>query len=102
MVSITWILKTYIKLYNIESKTLRYLNKASYPLYILHLTVMSIFGYVLLSSYPELRYGSRMIKFLLYSSVSLIFTFAIYDLLIKKTILGHILFGLKEKNRKIQ
>jgi len=80
---------------NFKNRALEYLNRASYPLYLLHFTVISIAGYYLTDSYPNLRYAPKAIEFFILSIMSFILSIAIYDLFIKRTKVGRFIFGMK-------
>jgi hypothetical protein len=77
-------------LLNRSGSLLSYLNESVYPLYILHQTVMIIFGYYII----RLDWGI-MPKFLVTTLVTFGGSFLIYELLIKRNNISRVLFGLK-------
>lgn len=69
-----------------------YLGEASYPFYILHQTVIVVLGYyVLPSSLPV------AVEYLLLVGLTYFFTFALYDLAIRRTNFTRFLFGMKPR-----
>ncbi len=83
------------KFLNFNSKLLQYLNEASYPLYLLHQTVLVAIGF-----YVVQWHIGVMEKFWLLSTVCLVVTIALYDLLVKRNLVLRFLFGLKLKTHK--
>lgn len=83
------------KYLNFNSKVLQYLNEGSYPIYLLHQTVLVPLGFYVV----QWRTGV-MEKFWLLSTVCLIVTIALYDLLVKRNLVLRFLFGLKLKSHK--
>jgi len=80
------------KFLNFSNKFLTYNAQASYPLYILHQTVIIIIGF-----YVVQWWASISVKFATILVLSLIATTLIYDLLVKRTNLTRFLFGMKLK-----
>lgn len=78
---------------NFNNKLLQYFNEASYPIYLVHQTVLVAFGFYIV----QWRTGV-MEKFLLISTVCLVATIALYDLLVKRNNILRFLFGLKANN----
>lgn len=79
---------------NFHNKLLQYLNEASYPIYLLHQTILVALGFYVV----QLSTGV-MAKFLLIGTVSLVATIAVYDLVVKRNSVLRFLFGLKVKMR---
>jgi glucan biosynthesis protein C len=71
-----------------------YLGEASYPFYILHQTVIVILGYYLVRW--SLATGA---KYLLLAAMTYLATFAIYDVVIRRTNLTRFLFGMRPRPR---
>lgn len=81
-------------LLNRSSKILSYLNESVYPLYILHQTVEIGFGYYIIQLSLPL-----MVKFVILVIVTFGISLLIYDLIIKRSSLLRIFFGLKTTKR---
>jgi glucan biosynthesis protein C len=79
---------------NRNSRLLRYLSEASYPFYILHLPVNTIIGYFVIQ-WPV----SIAIKFLVINVVTILATYAVYEVLIKRIGVMRFLFGMKPRSR---
>ena len=71
-------------------KVERYANQAVLPFYLLHQTIIVIVGY-----YVVQWHTSAFLKFLMISSIALVSTLMLYELLIKRTQLTRFLFGMK-------
>jgi peptidoglycan/LPS O-acetylase OafA/YrhL len=78
---------------NFNSGVLQYLNEASYPIYLLHQSVLVAIGFYVVQWHTDV-----IEKFLLISTVSLMATIALYDLLVKHNLVLRFLFGLKLKS----
>ena len=78
---------------NRDSKTLRYLSKASFPIYIIHLLINTAIGYaVTLLKIPGI------LKFCIILTMTIALSFLFYEL-IKRIRIVSILFGIKSSNR---
>lgn len=75
---------------NKPSSLLSYLNESVYPFYILHQTVMIIFGYYII----QLNWGITS-KFMLTTLVTFGGSFLLYELIIKHNNITRVLFGMK-------
>jgi peptidoglycan/LPS O-acetylase OafA/YrhL len=75
-----------------SNRFLRYAGEASYPLYILHQTVIVIIGY-----YVVQWNASVLVKFVTIVVASFVSTVALYDLLVKRTNVTRFLFGMRPK-----
>ncbi len=77
---------------NFNNRFLKYQGEASYPVYILHQTIVIALGYFVirwqLGVYP---------KFLIIVAGSLLVTFALYEILVKRTNITRFLFGMRPK-----
>lgn len=80
---------------NFKNKALEYLNKASYPLYFMHLAVIAVIDYYLVETYITLRYSIRILEFFVISILSFLLSIAIYELFIRRTRAGRFVFGVK-------
>ncbi len=74
------------------SKVLTYANESVYPLYILHQTIMIIFGYYII----QFNWGVYT-KFLVILVITFGGSFLFYELFIKRFNLMRLLFGMKPK-----
>lgn len=81
----------YAKKYlNRESNALKYLNKAVYPYYIIHQTIIVFLGYYIV------RWDMHFsLKFLILTALSLLLILSIYHFIIRRTRLTRFLFGMK-------
>ncbi len=79
-------------LFNKPSKVLLYANESVYPLYILHQTIMIIFGYYII----QLNWNVA-IKFAALIIITFGGSFFFYELFIKRFNLMRLLFGMKPK-----
>jgi glucan biosynthesis protein C len=77
---------------NLPSRVLSYLGEASYPFYILHQTVIVIFGF-----YVVQWQTGMPAKFLTILVASLVATALTYDVLVKRTNVTRFLFGMRLK-----
>jgi glucan biosynthesis protein C len=77
-----------------ETRTLRYLNEAAYPVYILHQTVIVGVAYVVV------RWGLGLgLAYTAILTASLAITMALYDVLVRRADAARFLFGLKPRRR---
>jgi peptidoglycan/LPS O-acetylase OafA/YrhL len=75
---------------NFANRFLRYFGEASYPLYILHQTVIVVLGY-----YVVQWSVGVLPKLLVILAASFLITLAIYDLLVRRTNVTRFLFGMR-------
>jgi len=77
---------------NFTNRYLKYLGEASYPIYILHQTIIIMIGYLVVrwKVGVPVKYGAILI-------VASLVTFGLYDLVVKRTNLTRILFGMRPK-----
>ena len=71
-------------------RALNYLNEASYPVYILHQTVIVVVGFYIVRSEANVY-----AKFALITLSSTLLIFALYELAVRRTRITRFLFGLK-------
>jgi peptidoglycan/LPS O-acetylase OafA/YrhL len=84
------------KFLNFANGFLKYFGAASYPLYILHQTVIVIIGFYVV------RWGAGpLVKLVAISLTSFIATVVIYDLLVKRTNVTRFLFGMRPLRKKL-
>ena len=80
---------------NFTNRFLKYQNEASYPVYILHQTVIIAIGYFVI------RWTMGVFpKFIIIVVGSLAVTFALYEILVKRTNLTRFLFGMRPLKKK--
>jgi len=79
---------------NFTNRFLKYVSEASYPVYILHQTMIVIIGY-----YVVQWDTSILAKFVAIVCISLAVTFLVYDLLIKRIGVVRFLFGMGQQKR---
>ena len=79
---------------NSSNRFLKYAGEASYPVYILHQTVIIVLGV-----YVVQWNAGVPVKFAAISLGSLVATTAIYDLLVKRTNITRFLFGMRPKRK---
>jgi peptidoglycan/LPS O-acetylase OafA/YrhL len=79
---------------NFTNQFLKYNAASSYPVYILHQTVIVIIGFYVV----QLTAGIP-IKFLSILGASTLVTFVIYNFLVKRTNLTRFLFGMRLKKK---
>ena len=82
-------------LLNKPSKILSYVNESVYPLYILHQTIMIIFGYYIISFDWNVY-----LKFFVILFITFVGSFLFYELFIKRFNMMRLLFGMKKKQTK--
>jgi peptidoglycan/LPS O-acetylase OafA/YrhL len=82
------------KYLNFNNRVLRYLNPASYPIYVLHQTVL-----VAIAFYVVQWQTGVFEKFFLISTASLLMSILLYDLFVKRHNILRFLFGLKLTDR---
>jgi peptidoglycan/LPS O-acetylase OafA/YrhL len=78
------------KYLNKPSKTLSYLSKAAYPVYIIHMIVLYLAAYVILPYQLP-----AMLAFVIITVLTFAGCFVIYELLIRRISLVHPFFGLR-------
>ena len=78
------------RLLDFSNRFLRYFSKASYPFYIIHQTVIIAIGYYVV----RLNIGVWP-KFFIIAVCALAVTLALYHLVIKRTAVTRLLFGLR-------
>ena len=77
---------------NFSNRFLKYQSEASYPVYILHQTVVIAIGYFVI------RWEMGAIpKFLIIVVASLLVTFGLYEVAVKRTNITRFLFGMRPK-----
>lgn len=79
---------------NFSNAFLRYTNEAVYPLYILHQTLIVIFGY-----YVAQWDMSITFKLIILMALCFISLILIYELLVKRFAVTRLLYGLKQKKK---
>ena len=77
------------------SRLLSYLSEASYPFYILHMPINTIVGYFVIQ-WPV----GIAIKYLVINVVTILATYTVYEVLVKRTQVTRFLFGMKPKRRE--
>jgi peptidoglycan/LPS O-acetylase OafA/YrhL len=82
---------------NFTNRFLKYNAEASYPVYILHQTVIVVIGF-----YMVQWKASVPIKFLMILIAAIVITFVIYDLLVKRTNVTRFLFGMRLKRKQVE
>jgi len=80
------------KLLNFRTKFLTYSGQASYPIYILHQTVIVIIGYYVVQWNTGI-----LIKYVTILVAAIVVSTIIYDLLVKRTNVTRFLFGMRLK-----
>jgi peptidoglycan/LPS O-acetylase OafA/YrhL len=79
---------------NFSNGFLKYAGEASYPVYILHQTVIVIIAYYIV------RWNAgALTKFAIIAGASLVVTVVLYDLLVKRTNVTRFLFGMRLKKK---
>ena len=78
-----------------SNKFLEYFGEASYPIYILHQTVIVIIGF-----YVVQWNASVPVKFVMVLVAAFLATTLLYDLLVKRTTVTRFLFGMRPLRRK--
>ncbi|MCB0731935.1 MAG: acyltransferase family protein [Ignavibacteriae bacterium] len=84
-------------IFNKPSKLLTYTNESVYPLYILHQSIMIIFGYYII----HLDWNVYL-KFWVIVLITFGGSFLFYELFIKRFNMMRLLFGMKSKKSKIK
>jgi glucan biosynthesis protein C len=81
---------------NFNNKILRYASEASCPFYILHFMINTIVGaYVV-------RWDAGVgVKYVIINVATILATYAVYDLLVKRTDVTRVLFGMRPRARKM-
>lgn len=95
----SWILTLFgyaSKYLNKPSKALSYCNEAVYPFYILHQTITIIIGYFLMN-----LHWNFLIKFSILTIGTFIFSWIIYEFLIRRLTIIRPLFGLLKTKKQI-
>jgi hypothetical protein len=80
---------------NFSNRFLKYANEAVYPFYILHQTLIVAFGYYVVQWSLPVFLKLLVLIILCFTSLYLL-----YNLIIKRTMLTRVLFGLKPKEKK--
>ena len=73
---------------------MRYLSEASYPFYILHMPVNTIVGYFVIQ-WPV----TIAVKFLVINVLTILATYVVYEVAIKRIGVMRFLFGMKPRSR---
>jgi glucan biosynthesis protein C len=76
-------------------RLLSYLSEASYPLYILHVPINTIVGYFVIQ-WPV----GIAVKYLVINFVTILMTYAVYEVLVRRTSVTRFLFGMTPKSRR--
>lgn len=84
------------QLLNFTNRFLKYHSEASYPVYILHQTVIIAIGYFVIRQQLGV-----LPKFVIIVTSSLLATFAIYEILVKRTNFTRFLFGMRSKRKHL-
>ena len=81
------------RFFRFDNRTLRYLKEAAFPYFLLHMLVLSLFGYIILvhTSLPGIVQGMAII------SCSALSLALLYEFLIKRYPVLRFLFGLKSR-----
>ncbi len=82
-----------------SNRFLRYFGEASYPLYILHQTVIVVIGFYVVQWGAWAGLG---VKFVIVLVVAFVATVVLYDLLVKRTNVTRFLFGMRPKKRPVE
>ncbi|MEQ8470661.1 MAG: acyltransferase family protein [Marinoscillum sp.] len=82
---------------NKPSKILPYANRAIYPFYILHQTIIIIIGYYVIQTEESI-----LAKYIFVSTLSLVGSLAIYEFLIRPFRPMRFLFGVKEEREALK
>lgn len=75
-----------------DTRLVRSLNEAAFPLYVLHMPVMTVIAY-----YVVRWEAPPLVKFLALITLTAIGTYALYNVLVRRTSVTRFLFGLKPK-----
>jgi peptidoglycan/LPS O-acetylase OafA/YrhL len=84
-----------IRYLNYTNKILPYANEAAYPIYVIHLPILSIVAYQVVKWNAPVA-----VQFIAIIAGTLICAIAIYALLIRQTRITRFLFGLKPRKRQ--
>ena len=76
-------------------RLLSYLSEASYPFYILHMPINTIVGFFVIR-WPV----GILVKYLVINVVTILMTYAVYEVLVRRTNATRFLFGMKTKSRR--
>lgn len=79
-----------MRLLTVSTPLLRYLNDAFYPIYVLHLPILTVLGFYIVQ-----WHGPSTIKYLFLVMATTVVTFAVYEVLIRHLPPMRFLFGLK-------
>ncbi|GAB4345272.1 MAG: hypothetical protein Kow0099_25370 [Candidatus Abyssubacteria bacterium] len=93
LVAILWLGQRYL---NFTNKALRYSNDAVLPVYVLHQTVIVVIAYYVVPWQTRV-FG----KFLFITAASLVGTFLIYDIIVRRTGVTRFLFGMRMKRAAV-
>ena len=80
---------------NFSNRFLEYASEAVLPFYILHQTVIIVFGYYIVNTDLSL-----MVKYIIINLLALVFTVAIYETSVKRFGVLRVLFGMPVKAKK--
>ena len=83
------------KFLNFTNRFLKYHGEASYPVYILHQTIIIAIGYFVI----QWQVGV-LLKFVVIVAGSLLATFGIYEIFVKRTNITRFLFGMRPLKRR--
>lgn len=81
---------------NFSNRFLEYASEAVLPIYIIHQTIIIIFGYYIVNTDFSL-----IVKYILINMVSFVLIVAIYDTIVKRFGLLRFLFGMRSMQKKI-
>ena len=81
---------------NFSNRFLEYASEAVLPIYILHQTIIIIFGYYIVNTDFSL-----IVKYILINVVSFVLIVAIYDTIVKRFGVLRFLFGMRSMQKKI-
>jgi len=77
---------------NVNSRLLRYVSEASYPFYLLHFLVNTAIAH------HVIRWDAVVaVKYLVITIATVLVTYVVYDLLVKRTRVTRFLFGMRRK-----
>jgi glucans biosynthesis protein C len=78
-----------VRYLNVTNGALRYLNEASYPVYVLHMPILTALGYYLLPLALPL-----VLKYLTLTALTICATFAVYHFAVRSVPVVRVLFGM--------
>ena len=81
---------------NFNNGILRYASEASYPFYILHFLINTVVGTCVVQWNAGIG-----VKYLAINGVTILVTYAVYDLVVKRMSVTRILFGMKPRMHKV-